>query len=1013
MLQEMRECRYLCLILLFLLLAVSFLMPASAWAKTLYAGTSYPGAVYAYHGDTSWSRLPGELGDAVLCLIEFNGSLYAGTTSNSAGGMVYRYDAGYWNPVGTGLDDQVASLAVFNGRLYAGTAWGGAKLYQYESDGNWTQVISGDSLSPWGGIRALYAASDGWLYLGDIEFDRIARFDGTSVHDAVDLGGSCIWDFAEYDNKIYASAWSGRLIVSENGTSWMTAADEGFTNIWELEPFQDYLYYTRDDGYLRRRNSAGTATTVATNTQPLISMVADGNTTLYFGSGAETGYYEDSIGTGHVYSYSGTQLQEITSTPLGSGVQCLYLGEVSFHMIYIDISAAPRLLDSGGITQLGATAEDNEGHEIIAWHWSDNGAGGTFSPSAEVQNPTWTAPGNRTGRPVSRLLTVAATCNGDPSLTISADIQVVESTSPHYLLVSASATSGLLESGGSTGLYGEAQHGGDHGIASWTWSDNGAGGTFTPSPTVQNPTYTAPGNNSPTPIERVITLTVVCADLTEPLSDSASISIRENPAPHAVIVTVEADPASIASGETTQLSAEATDNYGHGIVSWSWSDNGAGGTFSPSAEVQNPTYTGPGSTSLTMRHLTVTATCDGAEAVSGAGDLYLWEGDLTDAVVTFPAAGIYLFSLPEKNPGRVDGRWILSDLLSDPDAVVSHAGPVQVATWSAAAQAYTYGTLEDLLSPGQGYFMGVNGPCAISLSGVPFELYNYVQAGWNLLGAPSVAVDIRNLASTGQPTSGPWSWNAALQDYEKTYILEPGLGYWVKFPTAGTIGTPTETTALMDASASDDEKPFLDNAATLMDFSDVTSQHWAYNGVTLMRWLGITGGAANDNALNKTGRVTPVKSKTKFKPAGSITRVQLAVFLGRAFDLPISPAPQLDYADVSSDYWAAGYIEAVTKLGIMGEYPGKPGYFYAKKKVSRADLASALARAAGLPLPASVPAVFSDVPADHWAAAEIAALSTQGVLTGDPNLGEKFGPTKPASRAQLAYYLYNLLNEVP
>jgi hypothetical protein len=216
----------------------------------------------------------------------------------------------------------------------------------------------------------------------------------------------------------------------------------------------------------------------------------------------------------------------------------------------------------------------------------------------------------------------------------------------------------------------------------------------------------------------------------------------------------------------------------------------------------------------------------------------------------------------------------------------------------------------------------------------------------------------------------------------------------------------------MSSSLNSGEKPYLENASTLMAFSDVPAKHWAYAGIMQMRWLGITGGWKNDQALDKTGQVIPVKSKTGFKPAGSITRGQLAVFLCRAFDLPISAAPQLDYTDVSSNYWAAGYIEAVTKLGIMGEYPGKPGYFFAAKKVTRAELASALARAAGLPLPDPVPVIFSDVTSDHWAASAIAALAARGVLVGDPSLSTKFAPTKPASRAQLAFYLDKLLNEV-
>jgi hypothetical protein len=687
------------------------------------------------------------------------------------------------------------------------------------------------------------------------------------------------------------------------------------------------------------------------------------------------------------------------------------------HTFNVTATATPSTVASGGTTQLNAAAEDSFDHGVAAWAWSDNGAGGTFSPSASVQNPTWTAPANHSGVTLHCHLTVTAICDGDEPLSDSAQVYVNESSSSHYITVSASATPGVIASGSSTSLRATARDSAGHTITGWAWDDNGAGGTFSPSADVQNPTYTGPGNDTQAPVTRTLTVTATC---TEGVCSFGSVALRENPAPHNLAVTASADPSNIASEGETQLSASAEDNYGHDIAGWSWSDHGAGGVFTPSADVQNPIYTGPGNSSQTpaQRHLSVPATCDGASVQSGTAEVYVWEGSLPNSSFDFPVAGKYLFSLPLKNPDRTDGRWVLRDLLSDPDAVVTHTDPgtgdpIQIATWSAVAQAYTYGTLDDLLSPGQGYFLEVTDPCSLSLTGVAFELYSYVQAEWNLLGAPSIAVDFRNLASTGQPLSGPWAWNTALQDYEQSYLLEPGQGYWVKFASAGTVGVPpAETAARLNSAATlqSGEKPYLANASTLMEFSDVPARHWAHAGAQLMRWLAITGGWNNDNALNKTGKVTPAKKTTGFKPGGDITRGQLAVFLCRAFDLPLSPAPQLKYSDIPAGYWGAGYIEAVSSLGIMGEYSGKPGCFCLKQKVTRAELVAALARAAGLPLVKPASQVFSDVPAYHWAASEIAALSAQGAFQGEPGIGPNFKPDKAATRAELALYLYHLLN---
>jgi len=53
---------------------------------------------------------------------------------------------------------------------------------------------------------------------------------------------------------------------------------------------------------------------------------------------------------------------------------------------------------------------EERGHTEIAWAWSDNGAGGGFSPSAAVRSPSYTAPVNATSAAKAVTLTVTATC---------------------------------------------------------------------------------------------------------------------------------------------------------------------------------------------------------------------------------------------------------------------------------------------------------------------------------------------------------------------------------------------------------------------------------------------------------------------------------------------------------------------------------------------------------------------------------------------------------------------------
>jgi len=102
------------------------------------------------------------------------------------------------------------------------------------------------------------------------------------------------------------------------------------------------------------------------------------------------------------------------------------IGENQPHELTVTAYADSTTIASGGQVGLSASASDSRAHGIAEWSWSDNGAGGTFSPTALTPNPTWTAPGNDTGAPVSRTLTVTVTCDGYPPATASDSIAVVE-----------------------------------------------------------------------------------------------------------------------------------------------------------------------------------------------------------------------------------------------------------------------------------------------------------------------------------------------------------------------------------------------------------------------------------------------------------------------------------------------------------------------------------------------------------------------------------------------------------
>jgi hypothetical protein len=298
------------------------------------------------------------------------------------------------------------------------------------------------------------------------------------------------------------------------------------------------------------------------------------------------------------------------------------------HYLTVTATGTPSTMVSGGSTALLATVVDSQPHSGFAYQWSDGGAGGAFS-STTVANPTYQAPANTgtTNRTIT--LTVDVSCRWYwPWVSASASTMLTvqpATAPPHTLTVTASAAPTTVASAGTASLGATALDSSGHTVASWSWSDGGAGGRFSSSVS-QSPTYTAPVNAGTTNRTVTLTVTATCSGAT-PISSSASTTLTVQPAPtalHTLTVTTSASPNMVASAGTTALSASAVDSQGHPIASWAWSDGGAGGTFS-STTAQNPTYRAPANTGTTIRTITLTvrATCSGTSPMSASASTVL------------------------------------------------------------------------------------------------------------------------------------------------------------------------------------------------------------------------------------------------------------------------------------------------------------------------------------------------------------------------------------------------------
>ncbi len=139
----------------------------------------------------------------------------------------------------------------------------------------------------------------------------------------------------------------------------------------------------------------------------------------------------------------------------------------------------------------------------------------------------------------------------------------------------------IVELGGAVHLVGCSADDGGDGIATLAWSDDGAGGAFDDS-AILHPIYT------PCAASGLVDLTLSVSDHDgDEASDSLRVRVNELPVVYAGDDRITRQSASVGLDDATASDADGW------IVEYTWSDGGAGGRFSPSADVFHPTYAVP------------------------------------------------------------------------------------------------------------------------------------------------------------------------------------------------------------------------------------------------------------------------------------------------------------------------------------------------------------------------------------------------------------------------------------
>jgi hypothetical protein len=112
---------------------------------------------------------------------------------------------------------------------------------------------------------------------------------------------------------------------------------------------------------------------------------------------------------------------------------------------------------------------------------------------------------------------------------------------------------------------------------------------------------------------------------------------------------------------------------------------------------------------------------------------------------------------------------------------------------------------------------------------------------------------------------------------------------------------------------------------------------------------------------------------------------------------------QSTFSDVTTDYWAAPFIQALASSNIIAGFPD--GTYRPNDPVTRAQFAAILLKAFPNAQRVNTPINFSDVPSNYWGSQAIQNAYATGFLAGFP--GGTFRPNDNIPRAQALVSLSN------
>lgn len=145
-----------------------------------------------------------------------------------------------------------------------------------------------------------------------------------------------------------------------------------------------------------------------------------------------------------------------------------------------------------------------------------------------------------------------------------------------------------------------------------------------------------------------------------------------------------------------------------------------------------------------------------------------------------------------------------------------------------------------------------------------------------------------------------------------------------------------------------------------------------------------------------------------FRPEAPVSRLEFTVLMGRALGLQSLTDARLDFTDAGSvPAWSVGQVAAAVEAGLINGF--MDGSFRPAGPITRAEMATMAARALGLALDAHGATGFTDDDAiPPWAKAAVKALRLRGIVCGRG--GNRFDPEATATRAEAVIIVLPLVH---